>query len=120
MRIIQFRNRSVQLQKFLMITVLFWKSMLKPGLGLELETRKLGHCAHLYNLTSDPKEQNDLALNQPEIVSKLFENLSRYYETMIPMVQANTVSSQEADPAKFGGFVSPGWCEAKPSISEPL
>ena len=64
----------------------------------------------LFNLTSDPYENVNLALNYPSIVTDLKARLSKYFKTMIKPDIATQV--QAGNPNNFGGFFNTGWCKA--------
>ena len=64
----------------------------------------------LFNLTSDPYEKDNLALNYPSIVTDLKARLSKYFKTMIKPDIATEV--QAGNPNNFGGFFNTGWCKA--------
>ena len=70
--------------------------------------------AQLYNLKTDPSEKQNLVRKKPEIVQDLLMRLRKYCDSMISSVVMGTVVPSEADPVNFGGYVSSGWCEAKP------
>ena len=65
----------------------------------------------LFNLTSDPYENVNLALNYPSIVTDLKARLSKYFKTMIKPDIATQV--QAGNPNNFGGFFTTGWCKAE-------
>ena len=64
----------------------------------------------LFNLTSDPYENVNLALKYPSIVTDLKARLSKYFKTMIKPDIATEV--QAGNPNNFGGFFNTGWCKA--------
>ena len=66
----------------------------------------------LFNLTSDPTERHDLSKSMPEKVKELMARLEEYRETMIEPDVAKEV--ERGSPMNFGGFYSPGWCQAEP------
>lgn len=68
----------------------------------------------LYNLKSDPSEENNLKQTFPEVVKDLTKRLAKYCDSMISSIVTGTERLAAANPARFGRYVSSGWCEAKP------
>jgi len=74
------------------------------------------HQCKLYDLASDPSENQNLALNPgfAEKLQELKDKLREQCDVMIPSVVIGATSTSASNPANFGGNVSPGWCTAKP------
>ena len=64
----------------------------------------------LFNLKDDPSEHINIAEKNIEIVKVMRSRLREYVSTVIP---EHTAKSTEAC-TKFGGVLSPGWCESAP------
>ncbi|GFN76971.1 arylsulfatase b [Plakobranchus ocellatus] len=63
---------------------------------------------YLFNLKDDPEERNNLYDSHPDIVKQLQDRLDAHKKNYVP--PNFPLPAPEADPAKFGGAWSPGWC----------
>ena len=66
----------------------------------------------LYNLTSDPYENENLAISHPDVVDDLMGRLSKYVESMIAPQKTDEIAA--GNPNENGGFYGPGWCQSLP------
>ena len=67
---------------------------------------------HLYNLTSDPYEMNDISKEYPATVGSLKNRLSDYVKSMITPNIAEEILA--GSPHLNGGVFGPGWCQSRP------
>ena len=67
---------------------------------------------HLYNLTSDPYEMNDISKEYPATVGSLKNRLFDYVKSMITPDIADEVLA--GNPYLNGGVFGPGWCKSRP------
>ena len=81
----------------------------------------------LYDLGTNPSENHkeNLAMTEEgrEIVEQLKNGLKKYCCLMKPPLSGqgsdpnSILPSDAASPKNFGGFISPGWCDAKQEIA---
>ncbi|XP_077997972.1 arylsulfatase B-like isoform X2 [Glandiceps talaboti] len=64
-----------------------------------------GKMVWLYNIASDPNEQNDLSDSLPGIVDVLLDRLAEYNDTAVPVLYPD--SDPYADPSRRGGSWGP-------------
>ena len=62
----------------------------------------------LYNLKDDPNETTDVSNDNPYIVKLLRNKLQRYKASVV--APHSLRPSLRSNPARFGGYWSPGWC----------
>ena len=65
---------------------------------------------YLFNLKDDPNEYINIAKENLEVVKKMRSSFEEYVATIIPEHTANNTDAS----TKFGGVLSPGWCESAP------
>ena len=73
---------------------------------------KANGTVHLYNLTSDPNEMNDISKEYPETVGSLKNRLFQYVKNMIAPDIADEILA--GNPHLNGGVFGPGWCKSRP------
>ena len=75
----------------------------------------------LYDLGKNPSEnpKKNLAKTKKgrEIVEQLKIGLKKYCNLRKPAIAKKVKSRSAANSRKFGGIVSPGWCDAKPKMA---
>ncbi|XP_070556162.1 arylsulfatase B-like [Ptychodera flava] len=64
---------------------------------------------YLFNLKDDPTEHFNLADKMPEKVQEMTARLEELKKKLVPAIQVPK-EPKKADPRKFGGVWSPGWC----------
>ncbi|KAK7069160.1 hypothetical protein SK128_016111 [Halocaridina rubra] len=64
----------------------------------------------LFNITDDPVERKDIALENYQIVHSMLTYLAKELDNYVRMKKKKKV--QRGHPSKFGGIWSPGWCKA--------
>ena len=65
---------------------------------------------YLFNLKDDPNEYINIAKENLEVVKKMRSSFEEYVASIIPEHTANNTDAS----TKFGGVLSPGWCESAP------
>ncbi len=66
----------------------------------------------LYDLAVDPREENDISAEYPDVMDLMMSRARQYVASMVPpRVDRQSV---ESIPSNFGGFFSPGRCQKEP------
>ncbi|XP_070557098.1 arylsulfatase B-like [Ptychodera flava] len=67
------------------------------------------NATYLFNIKDDPTEHFNLADKMPEKVKEMTARLEELKKKLVPAIQV-PAEPQKADPRRFGGVWSPGWC----------